>query len=58
MIDIVLLWVDGNDPVWLAEYEKYAPKVNGDKRNVRFRDWDSCFEELRNMLLGSARCIS
>ena len=41
MIDIVLLWVDGNDPVWLAEYEKYAPKVNGDKRNVRFRDWDN-----------------
>lgn len=39
MIDIVLLWVDGNDPVWRAEYEKYAPKVNGDKRNVRFRDW-------------------
>ena len=41
MIDIVLLWVDGDDPVWRAEYEKYAPKVNGDKRNVRFRDWDN-----------------
>ena len=36
MIDIVLLWVDGNDPVWLAEYEKYAPKVNGDKRKCAF----------------------
>lgn len=41
MIDIVLLWVDGNDPVWQAEFAKYAPCVNGDKRKVRFRDWDN-----------------
>lgn len=41
MIDIVLLWVDGNDPVWQAEYARYAPCVEGDKRKVRFRDWDN-----------------
>ena len=41
MIDIVLLWVDGNDPVWQAEYAKYAPCVKGDKREVRFRDWNN-----------------
>ena len=41
MIDIVLLWVDGNDPVWQAEYVRYAPCVKGDKREVRFRDWNN-----------------
>ena len=39
-IDIVVLWVDGNDPAWIAEKDKYAPKKE-DKHNAknRFRDW-------------------
>lgn len=41
MIDIVLLWVDGNDPAWQADYVHYASKSTGDKRNIRFRDWDN-----------------
>lgn len=39
-IDIVLTWVDGNDPEWLARYNKYQSVVkDGDKRTIRFRDW-------------------
>lgn len=39
-IDVVIPWVDGNDPLWLSEYQKYAPCNKGDKSNNRFRDWD------------------
>ena len=37
-IDIVIPWVDGNDPIWIEEKNKYL-KVNGDKSQNRFRDW-------------------
>ena len=39
-IDIVVTWVDGNDPVWQAERAKYHPN-NGDNSATknRFRDW-------------------
>ena len=37
-IDIVILWVDGNDPKWLKEKNKYI-KLDGDKTKNRFRDW-------------------
>lgn len=40
-IDFVLLWVDGNDPVWRQEREKYAAKASDDNREIRFRDWDN-----------------
>ncbi len=38
-IDMVLLWVDGNDPKWLKEKKKYLEK--GDSRKNRFRDYDT-----------------
>lgn len=39
-IDFVMMWVDGNDPSWQKEKEKY--EVNkGDKREIRFRDWEN-----------------
>ncbi len=44
-IDFVMLWVDGNDPEWQKEKNKYSPLLteenaseNGD---CRFRDWDN-----------------
>ena len=39
-IDFVITWVDGSDPLWQAEKEKYAPcrKDNSISDN-RFRDW-------------------
>ena len=39
-IDIVVLWVDGNDPAWQAEKNLYAPKNTDDSSAVnRYRDW-------------------
>ena len=41
-IDIVVTWVDGNDPRWIEEKNKYAPQEKKDNSatNNRFRDWD------------------
>ena len=40
--DIVLTWVDQNDPEWQAEKKKYDPEGNTpDSGDVRYRDWDS-----------------
>lgn len=46
-IDIVITWVDGSDPAWLAERARYSGdstvKLNDDwtKGEMRFRDWDT-----------------
>ena len=40
-IDIVIVWVDGSDPEWLAEKSKYSAGVNTDDRISRYRDWDN-----------------
>lgn len=39
-IDFVIPWVDGNDPKWIEEFNKYAPKDSrlSDSRNIRYRD--------------------
>lgn len=38
-IDFVVTWVDGGDPIWQADKEKYSD-AGADTRNARFRDWD------------------
>ena len=38
-IDFVVTWVDGSDPAWLDEKQKYSP-VGADVRANRYRDWD------------------
>lgn len=39
-IDIVVLWVDGNDPEWQKEKVKYQGIKSDDSNSViRFRDW-------------------
>lgn len=38
-IDFVILWVDGEDPKWEIELNKYLHSRDKDK--VRFRDWDN-----------------
>lgn len=39
-IDFVVLWVDGNDPNWLAEKKEYSPlSVDDSNTASRFRDW-------------------
>lgn len=40
-IDFVIIWVDGNDPEWQAEKNKYKPDSHTDSRVQRFRDWDN-----------------
>ena len=37
MIDIVLPWVDGADPKWISERDKYQNNKKNDL--IRFRDW-------------------
>ena len=40
-IDFVILWVDGNDPAWLAEKNIYQRKKKGDSNtDNRYRDWN------------------
>lgn len=39
-IDIVILWVDGSDPAWLAQKREYLPPAQADSDSVnRYRDW-------------------
>jgi len=42
-IDFVITWVDGNDPEWRKERERYAELEhrNIDNNNIRYRDWDT-----------------
>lgn len=38
-IDLVLPWVDGSDPLWLAEKNKYD--INHEVSKVRYESWDN-----------------
>ena len=40
-IDFVMVWVDGSDPEWIREKEKYQPSGGTDTRNIRYQDWDN-----------------
>lgn len=42
-IDFVVLWVDGNDPVWRNEKQYYLEQIGypTDNRNARYRDWNN-----------------
>lgn len=42
-IDIVILWVDGNDPKWIEEKEKYKPSktLKDIASKNRYREWDN-----------------
>lgn len=39
-MDFVMTWVDGNDPEWKKQMLEYSNE-KGDKRDVRFRDWNT-----------------
>ena len=39
-IDFVILWVDGNDPEWIKEKNKYSGKDENENNSTnRYRDW-------------------
>ncbi len=41
-IDVVIMWVDGNDPKWKKERDRYASgRSDEDNQDKRFRDWDN-----------------
>lgn len=43
-IDIVLPWVDGNDPEWVTQKELWKAKLSVDNKansNVRYESWDN-----------------
>ena len=41
-IDFVMIWVDGNDPEWQKEKNKYDSSTEkGDNTIVRYRSWDN-----------------
>lgn len=40
-MDFVILWVDDSDPLWKKEYEKYSLLETGERKVVRFRDWEN-----------------
>ena len=38
-IDIVVPWVDGSDPLWQEERNRYSPNSKSDSSDSRYRDW-------------------
>lgn len=38
-IDFVVLWVDGADPEWQAEFKKFRQEAGMDTSEIRYRDW-------------------
>lgn len=43
-VDLILPWVDGNDPVWQAQKIKYAAMYDKEENansNVRYESWDN-----------------
>lgn len=40
-IDFVIPWVDGNDPQWQQEFQKYSPEDAVLNTFDRYRDWDN-----------------
>ena len=40
-IDFVVIWVDGNDPQWRQEKNRFSPdEAKFNINDVRYRDWD------------------
>lgn len=40
--DFVMIWVDGADPAWIEEKNRYDSRAEkGDNTEVRFRSWDN-----------------
>lgn len=41
-IDFVMIWVDGSDPKWIEEKNRYDSSIHrGDSTQVRYRSWDN-----------------
>ena len=40
-VDFLILWVDGNDPKWQEDRNKYQCDLQSDGRIQRYRDWEN-----------------
>ena len=40
-IDVVIPWVDGNDPKWQKLKDEYKEMKSADKSDSRYRDWNN-----------------
>ena len=40
-MDIIIAWVDGNDPEWQEEFNSYKGIKDGNTDPSRFRDWEN-----------------
>lgn len=49
MIDFVVTWVNGNDPLWRSEKNRYISKPDDDNRSIRYRDWNNLQYLFRGM---------
>ena len=47
MVDYVITYVDGSDPVWQKEYETVSGKKINIEKSERFRSWDNLRYNLR-----------
>lgn len=48
-IDFIISWVDQEDPVWKAKYNKYASKSKDDHSDVRYRDYGTLLYVFRSI---------
>lgn len=48
-IDVVIPWVDGNDPIWQSLFNQYMGVGSADKSKSRYRDWDNMQYVLRGI---------
>lgn len=48
-IDVVIPWVDGNDPYWQSLFNQYTGVSSADKSKSRYRDWDNMQYVLRGI---------
>ncbi len=39
-VDIVIPWVDGSDPAWIREHDRYTANSLQDNSSARYREWD------------------
>ena len=48
-IDIIVPWVNPNDPIWRKDFEYWKQKETGNKDACRYRDWGSIKYVLRSI---------
>ena len=48
-IDFIISWVDQDDPVWKAKYNRYSPDSRDEHSDVRYRDYGTLLYVFRSI---------